>query len=448
MSLVRKLEKGALQAVADVVAPEAALVEEAFEVVDNLASGISAAKQIYEKGSAVVRGGRTAIQYVNKKLGGGPDRKATTVTQSLAHMQVDSRVPVAVNVKSKNSGPVMRSLPSGGMRIQHRELVDDIVGSVAWGEAHFMELNPGLPHCFPWLSSIAKSFQQYRAAGPIKIEYIPSLATTSSGALYLSPCYVADEDQPDTEAEAANLQGTVSGSVWAPLSLVLPVKALMAIGPRKFIRTDMEAGDLKTFDMGFLQASSVGCGGATTIGRLFVTYDFEFFNPIVSPTAGLSNAFGFAAFRGTNAGDIGLVAGAFYSLPTTVEWANGLRIRTLLVGSGYDYYLPRGRYLVTASSMVYNSTGSGSLTHTLRGSALSGSSPNRVDGLANINSDTFFSVSSVTSGFLPIEQQWIFEIFDTSFPISFAVRFNTGTGGNGFLTNSGNNFPKLVFQLL
>lgn len=466
MSLVRKVLPAALAA----VAPEAEIPLLAAEVAEAIEGGLAikegfeVIKKGVDVGKAVYSNGRRVVQAVNQRLGAGPDRKAVGVSQaamrsnsvepSLAPRPSVSgpgpvarySAPVTIGTKVRNSGPKITHSPSGGMRVCHRELVTTIAGSVAWDEAHYFELNPGLDHCFPWLSSIAQNFQQYRPAGSIKIEFIPTKSTATSGAIYLSPCYVADSAAPNSEEEAANLQDTLSGSVWAPLTISLPVKNLMALGPRRFIRVDAESGDLKTFDLGFVQISTVGCADTTTVGRIFVSYDFEFFTPVSADRTGLPISNGLLALAGNDGSNQVLTHAVGANITFGSILNNGLRAQYTTYGTDRAYYFPRGRYLIALSYTAANTTGTGTMS--LLSKVLLSGTTNTVDGLT-VSSSDYAAVTSVTSSYVAYCGNFLLVISDPSASVMFTATLSFGGGsGTGVILNDNGNVPKCYITLL
>jgi hypothetical protein len=57
-----------------------------------------------------------------------------------------------------------------------------------------------------------------------------------------------------------------------------------ALGPKKFVRDCVEAGDIKTFDVGQLHVAAVSNGTPTVVGKLWLEYDIEFFVPQIEPS--------------------------------------------------------------------------------------------------------------------------------------------------------------------
>jgi hypothetical protein len=142
---------------------------------------------------------------------------------------------------------------------------------------------------FPWLSKQAVQYQQY-SCRKLHIEYIPIVATNTQGIAAIIPEYNAYAAQPTTETQAYDNVGAVEMSCWAPFTCKLDTKAMHALGPRKFVRANNVAGDLKTYDVArvFLctnnQVTSVI--DETAVGKVWIDYEFEFFLPQNEPMEG------------------------------------------------------------------------------------------------------------------------------------------------------------------
>jgi len=66
-----------------------------------------------------------------------------------------------------------------GVRIRHREFIKNIAGSVAFLNSG-ANINPGLSSVFPWLSTVASSFEEYDFLG-LNFKYRPTSGSAVSG---------------------------------------------------------------------------------------------------------------------------------------------------------------------------------------------------------------------------------------------------------------------------
>jgi len=193
-------------------------------------------------------------------------------------------VAVAYSTRIRSNAPRIQN--SGkSMRIRHRELVVPLInGGTPFTVQEVIALNPGVPASFPWLAPQAVQWEQY-TCHKLCAEYIPIAPTTTQGDIIISPDYDASDPAPLTETEAANNQGTVIDSVWKTVICELDVRAMMGLGPRRYVRALRTAGDIKTFDMGNLNICTNNGLSTAPVGKLYLDYDFEFFVPQNSPKA-------------------------------------------------------------------------------------------------------------------------------------------------------------------
>lgn len=170
------------------------------------------------------------------------------------------------------------------MRIVNTELADDqVLGGTTYGIDRILKLNPGLSTVFPWLAPQAVQWEQYRVH-KLVVRYIPIAPTSTQGDVILSPNYDASDTFPQTEAQAVASMGAVMSPCWMPCELVLDVPSMMALGPRKFVRNCLVAGDIKTFDVGTVSICTNNQTSGNAIGKILLDYDIEFFIPQLDPS--------------------------------------------------------------------------------------------------------------------------------------------------------------------
>jgi len=171
--------------------------------------------------------------------------------------------------------------PKGGSsqlrNVCKTEFIGSVYGSVLFGLTSY-NINPGLATVFPWLSSIAKDWQQYRF-NRFRVRYITRCATSLAGSIILSPQYNLAEGPPAYEQQAVDTQDAVEDVVWRELVTELDVKAMFAFGPRKQVRTASIGADLATYDAALVSVCTVGQANTDMIGKLYFDYDVDFFVP-------------------------------------------------------------------------------------------------------------------------------------------------------------------------
>jgi len=166
---------------------------------------------------------------------------------------------------------------SGTPILRRSECIGDVYGSTGFATKSY-SINPGLADSFPWLSIMAKDWQQYRFSRLI-VRFVTRVSANTKGSVILSPEYNVNDGPPLTENEARNTQDSVEGNCWAEISVSLDCKAMFAFGLRKQIRTSNIGADLSTYDAVLLTVATIGLPDNSVIGQLWLDYDVEFFVP-------------------------------------------------------------------------------------------------------------------------------------------------------------------------
>jgi len=196
---------------------------------------------------------------------------------SSSRFQVTS-VPSALSTRYETRPPVIRS-SKNGTRIAHCEkVIVSIAGSTGFTVQSVLSLNPGLASVFPWLAPQAAKYQRYRCH-KLTARYVPFSGTGTTGDLMLAPSYEASDPTPTTETQASDNVNSVEDSLWKTVECRMNPGALMGQGTYKFVRPCAVAGDIKTFDMGKLFVITNNAANTNPVGKLFLDYDFEFFQP-------------------------------------------------------------------------------------------------------------------------------------------------------------------------
>jgi hypothetical protein len=331
--------------------------------------------------------------------------------------QNKANAPVASAVANRSSAPkIMTSMKM--TKIVHRELVATISGNTTFGVDSF-SLNPGLSSSFPWLSSIAGSYEQYRF-NRLTFKYITRAPTSYIGSILMAPEYDALDSSPSSELLASQMNGAIENTPWQDQSLSFVVSDMFPMGPRKYIRTGTlpTSSDLKTYDAGKLFVCTVDCADTSAIGKLWVEYEVELHIP-QNPNAVSVNNVGASSFFG-RINPQSLSNGTAAIVDWDLESYNGLN----LVESSGTFTLPSGTYL--CSGVVG-----------LRIAGSTGATPTFfVDSLIDSSADTnyiYYQAEETTSG-STIDRQVSYQFVVTSDgTTTFAVRGKIGSS-NGTLT--------------
>jgi len=169
--------------------------------------------------------------------------------------------------------------------ISHREYLGDVVGTTAFTVADY-PLNPGVARTFPWLSSVAQQFQEYRIHGMI-FEFRPLITdfigAGQPGVVVMATNYNAEAQSYTTKQQMENSEFAVSVKPTCNLIHGIECAGNQTILPQRYVRSgDLTADiDLTLYDYGKFQFATQG-NPAAIIGELWISYSIEFFKPILT----------------------------------------------------------------------------------------------------------------------------------------------------------------------
>lgn len=242
------------------------------------------------------------------------------------------------------------SMSKAGTVISHREFLGDVTGSVSFDVDKSLDINPGLAATFPWLSTQASGWEQYRFR-KLDFELVTRAPTTATGGVYIAPDYDVLDSDPTSELQISTYRDTVEDACWKDQTCRLDPSAMFPMGPRKFVRDGLvSSGDLKSYDAGRLYVATVGQADTSAIGKLWANYVIEFF----VPQTGNSTAPAvrdFAQFNQTSNQTLANGVAELINFPGTVTNAIGVSSD----GAG-NFTLPKGNWLVTARVAMHGGT--------------------------------------------------------------------------------------------
>ncbi len=171
----------------------------------------------------------------------------------------------------------------------HREYLGDIMGTAAFNNTQY-PLNPGIASVFPWLSTVAQNYQEYKFHGLV-FEFRPLITDFvtggAPGVVVMATNYNADAPIYNSKQQMENSEFAVS---------VKPTNALMhgvecamnqTILPQRYVRTGAPPSgqDLRLYDYGNFQFAT-SSNPIQNLGELWVSYCVEFFKPQLTATSG------------------------------------------------------------------------------------------------------------------------------------------------------------------
>jgi len=183
---------------------------------------------------------------------------------------------------------------ASGVRICNREFIQDVSGTVAFFNQTF-SINPGVRATFPWLASVADSFEQYKIHGLV-FEYRPTSGmvtgtSTALGTVVLSTQYDVFDTPFTSKQSAEAYEFAVSIVPYSSAMHCIECDPKENVTGVLYVRTtDLTSGaNAQLYDMGNLNLITVGMPtNATLVGELWVSYDVEFFKPKISGFGGPS----------------------------------------------------------------------------------------------------------------------------------------------------------------
>lgn len=196
-----------------------------------------------------------------------------------------TKIPAAVAVISRPRAPKFSGRRDGGVIIKHSELSRNVIGSIIFAINNApvgFAINPGNEDLFPWLTSVAMSYETYRFR-KLHFRYEPLVPTTSPGAVYLAVDYDAAEQAPGTKYDMMAYKSATRGSVWSPFNMPLAASDLGTSVPARYtldhypITTQI---DIRMYNLGNLFIGAEGCeSDGAVLGEIWVDYEVELFTP-------------------------------------------------------------------------------------------------------------------------------------------------------------------------
>lgn len=173
--------------------------------------------------------------------------------------------------------------------VRHKEFVSEIRGSTAFRQTRFFPLQPGDSNTFPWLSTLASKFQQYRVKGMV-FHYVPTSGFAVSGtnpalgSVMMQTSYRSNDNGPLSKVEMMNEYWASEAS--PAESFCHPIECSPKENPFSihYVRTNpVPASDSPLmYDLGTTYVATSGMPATdNVVGDLWVTYEIELSKPVV-----------------------------------------------------------------------------------------------------------------------------------------------------------------------
>lgn len=178
----------------------------------------------------------------------------------------------------------MSRLPRRGVRVAEREYIGQIVsGALVGGSSVFTNtsypINPSDPNVFPWLSNLARLYDQWEPHG-ILFEFVSTSSDYAALQALGTVVYATDYDPYDAEyTSKQEMEGAAFTCSTKPsLNMVHGVECDPSQRPTPLLYTDRTNGaPLTSTSLGNFQVATSGCAAAgITLGELWVSYDITF----------------------------------------------------------------------------------------------------------------------------------------------------------------------------
>lgn len=171
----------------------------------------------------------------------------------------------------------------------HREYLGDFNGTAGFANNGF-PLNPGMVQTFPWLSTIAANYQEYKFHGlifefrPLITDFVPNGAP---GVVVMATNYNADAPLYVSKQEMENSEYAVSVKPTRDLMHGVECATSETVLPILYVRngTPPAGQDLRLYDLGQFQFATQA-NPVQLLGELWVSYCVEFFKPILPADVG------------------------------------------------------------------------------------------------------------------------------------------------------------------
>ncbi len=190
-------------------------------------------------------------------------------------------------VARASSGIPMMHREGQSVIVRHREFVRSIPPTVGFTVYDFA-LNPGVAQTFPWLSNIARQYEEYEFKGII-FHYIPTSGVTisgtnsSMGSVMMYTTYRATDRAPGNKLELLNEYW--SNETRPDITMAHPIECDPRENPFQvhYVRSNLPVGEKLMYDIGTTYIATEGQQGtAGFLGDLWVTYEVELKKPIIA----------------------------------------------------------------------------------------------------------------------------------------------------------------------
>lgn len=200
------------------------------------------------------------------------------------------------------------SLDGGSIIISHKEYIGDVTSGPNVASVPFkidtFRINPGDEKTFPWLSQLAKNFQQYRLRGlcfHYKSMSADALNSTNTalGQVILSTNYDATQQDPTSKNEMENMEYAQSIKPSQSTTHFIECAKSQSTLTELYVNENptSQAGDTRFYDFGKFHIATNGMQASNVnLGELWVSYEVQLYKPQLWDALGKDvNIFGWSS---------------------------------------------------------------------------------------------------------------------------------------------------------
>ncbi len=182
------------------------------------------------------------------------------------------------------------SSDAGSFTVEHCEFVEDIAITTGF-QASSYTINPINPTLFPWLSTIASSFESYSIEGMlVRYNSTSGDATGSNTSLGSITCFVAYDSLdplPGSKASALQYDNAVSCKPSENMLVGVECDPSRLVMKRLYIGNPATSSDERFYNFGRIVICTQGAQNANTTGELWLHYKIKFHMPkLITPSVG------------------------------------------------------------------------------------------------------------------------------------------------------------------
>lgn len=195
---------------------------------------------------------------------------------------------IVTSLNSSDAIPAMHS-SAQSITVRHKEFLGVITGSQSFTVQKTIELNPGLPEAFPWLSTIASKFQEYQIKGAV-FHFVPTSGVAVSGtnpalgSVMIQTSYRSNDTAPGSKLEMMNEYWSSEACPSAPFCHPIECNPSETVLSSRYVRnTAVPATESQLFyDLGVTYVATQGQqADGNILGDLWLTYDIVLRKPLM-----------------------------------------------------------------------------------------------------------------------------------------------------------------------